>query len=118
MYKNAYQSSIVVLKEILPRLPEEEKNDLVDQLRRSAKAVPRLIAEGYGKRQQKRGFNKYIDDALSESNETIVGLSHCKDIYSNYVDVNLCLELIDSYDKISRQLFNLGIAWENFKKRE
>lgn len=116
VYQNSYRASIIILKEIIPKLPKEEKDDLATQLRRSVKAIPRLIAEGYGKRHQKRGFNKYIDDALSESNETIVGLYYCKEVYFHNMDINLCLELIDIYDKTSRQLFNLGSAWANFKK--
>ncbi len=56
------------MKKVLPRLPPEEKYDLRDQLSRSSKAVPRLIAEGYAKRHQKYGFHKYLDDAMAESN--------------------------------------------------
>jgi len=65
---------LVVMKEILPELPENEKYDLRDQLSRSCKAVPRLIAEGYGKRHQRAGFQKYIDDAMAECNEMVVSL--------------------------------------------
>jgi len=54
---------------------------LVDQLRRSTKAIPRLIAEGHSKRHQKKGFQKYLDDAMTESNETMVSLAQAKDIY-------------------------------------
>ena len=57
-----------VFKHVLPNLPIEEKYDLVDQLRRSAKAIPRLIAEGHSKRHQKKGFQRYLDDAMTESN--------------------------------------------------
>jgi four helix bundle protein len=62
-------------KDILPKLLKEEEYDLKNQLRRAVKAIPRLIAEGHSKRHQKRGFQKYIDDAMTESNETIVSLS-------------------------------------------
>jgi len=56
VYKNAYQAMLIVYKEILPNLPLHEKYDLYDQLKRSVKAIPRLIAEGHSKRHQKRGF--------------------------------------------------------------
>jgi len=115
VYQNAYKSSIEVLTIIIPRLPREEQFDLINQLRRSAKAVPRLIAEAYSKRHQKKGFQGLIDDAMQESNETIVSLSHAKDIYK--VEIELCSKLIDTYDKISRQLHNLSLAWSNFKDR-
>jgi len=115
VYRSTYQASISVLTRIIPKLPKEEQFDLVNQLRRSAKAVPRLIAEGYSKRHQKRGFQALLDDAMQESNETIVSLSHVKDIYN--IEVKLCVELIDMYDKASRQLYNLSLAWSNFKDK-
>ena len=45
-----------VIKEVLPKLPASEKFDLRDQLNRSCKAIPRLIAEGYGKDTRKPDF--------------------------------------------------------------
>jgi len=55
---------------------------------------------------------------MAESNETIVSLSQAKDVYFSYVDVNLCNELIDIYDKTSRQLYNLSLAWTKFGQRK
>ena len=107
-----------VFQQILPKLPNEEKYDLIDQLRRSTKAIPRLIAEGHSKRHQKKGFQKYLDDAMAESNETVVSLSQAKDLYSSLVDVKICERLIDIYDKISRQCYNLAIAWDKFSARK
>ena len=118
VYKGAYQAMLDVFKHILPRLPVEEKYDLVDQLRRSTKAVPRLIAEGYSKRHQKKGFQKYLDDAMAESNETMVSLTQAKDLYFSMVDVRTCEKLIDTYDKISRQCYNLAVAWDKFSERK
>jgi four helix bundle protein len=115
VYQSTYQASITVLTKIIPKLPKEEQFDLANQLRRSVKAVPRLIAEGYSKRHQKKGFQSLLDDAMEESNETIVSLSHTKDAYK--VEPELCIKLIDIYDKASRQLYNLSLAWTNFKER-
>ncbi len=117
VYQNTYAASVEVINNIVPKLPRTEQNDLADQLRRSAKAIPRLIAEGYSKKHQKKGFQKYLDDAMGESNEMIVSLSHVRDLYSNYVDTKLCQHLIDVYDKSSRQLYNLATKWRDFKER-
>jgi four helix bundle protein len=114
IYKDSYQASIVVNTEIIPKLPKSEQFDLVDQMRRASKAVPRLIAEGYAKRHQKKGFHKYLDDAHAESNEMIVCLNHCKDIYTKFVDVLLCEKIINIYDKCSRGIFKLSIAWSRY----
>jgi four helix bundle protein len=91
---------------------------MILKLRRSAKAIPRLIAEGHSKRHQKEGFQKYLDDAMAESNETQVSLSQVRDLYHRCVDINVCTELIDTYDKTSRQLYNLSLAWTKFSQRK
>lgn len=118
VYQNTYKASIVVITKVVPGLPKEERTDLADQLRRSSKAVPRLIAEGYSKKHQKKGFQKYLDDALTESNEMIVSLSHARDLYFRYVNPKLCEELIETYDKSSRQIYTLAKKWTDFRNRE
>jgi four helix bundle protein len=117
VYQGTYQAMLAVFKHILPKFPKEEEYDLKSQLRRSSKAIPRLIAEGHSKRHQKKGFQKYLDDAMAESNETIVSLRQSRDLYARFIDVNVCNELIDIYDKASRQLYNLSLAWTKFSQR-
>ncbi len=116
VYQNTYKAMLIVMKEIISKLPDSEKYDLKDQLSRSCKAIPRLIAEGYAKRHQRAGFQKYLDDAMGECNETIVSLEQCRDIYE--VDKSLIDRLVDVYDKSGRQLYRLSIAWANFKRRQ
>jgi four helix bundle protein len=117
VYQNTYAASIEVNSKVIPKLPKEERDDLADQLRRSSKAIPRLIAEGYSKKHQKKGFQKYLDDALAESNEMIVSLSHVRDLYSRFVGPKLSERLIDTYDKSSRQIYNLAKSWQDFRER-
>jgi len=115
VYQNTYKASVEIAAKILPKLPDVEKYDLYTQLSKSSKAIPRLIAEGFAKKHQKHGFQKYIDDAMAECNETIVILEHIKDIYK--IEVALCNDLIEVYDKSARQLYNLALAWDSFKNR-
>jgi four helix bundle protein len=117
VYQNSYEASIEVMTKIVPKLPDEEKYDLKDQLRRSSKAIPRLIAEGYAKRHQTKGFQKYLDDALGECNEIIVSLSHAKDIYGKYVDTKLCAKLIKIYDVTGKQIYRLAESWTKLKSK-
>jgi four helix bundle protein len=116
VYQTSYRSMLTIFKQVLPLLPTEDRFDLTDQLRRSCKAIPRLIAEGHSKRHQVRGFQKYIDDAHAEANETIVSLNQVKDLYPAAASQTMLIGLIDQYDKISRQLFNLSNSWKNFSK--
>jgi len=118
VYQNSYTAMLKVFKDILPKLPPEEKFDLKDQLQRSSKAIPRLIAEGHSKRHQKKGFQKYLDDAMAESNETIVSLCQTRDLYPQFVDLAICNELISSYDIINRQFYNLSVAWTKFTEQK
>ena len=46
----------------------------------------------------------------------IVCLNHCHELYSKYIDPILCLKLSDTYDKLSRQLYKLSLAWSAFKE--
>lgn len=64
----------------------QKRYDLKSQLLRSSKAIPRLIAEGFAKRHQRYGFQKYLYDAAGECNETNVSLSHCRDLYGQAID--------------------------------
>lgn len=115
VYQASYSSCIRIMAELLPKLPDSEKYDLKDQLSRSVKAIPRLIAEGYAKRHQRAGFQKYLDDAMAECNETIVGIEMCRDIYKHCLKDFPVDEMIDSYDKVGRQLYKLASAWSGFK---
>ena len=113
VYQATYDAMLKVMKNLIPFLPESEKYDLKSQLSRSCKAIPRLIAEGYAKRHQKAGFQKYLDDAMGECNETIVSIEQIKDIYA--IKIDLCSELIKIYDISGRQLYKLVEAWNKFK---
>ena len=114
VYEGSYEAMLVVVKQLIPLLPDLERYDLISQLSRACKAIPRLIAEGYAKKHQKRGFQKYLDDAMAECNEMVVSVEQAKDLYC--CDVVLCNDLIDRYDKHGRQLYKLGVAWTSFNK--
>ena len=43
VYQNTYKACIEMMTKIIPELPDFEKNDLKSRLRRSVKAIPRLI---------------------------------------------------------------------------
>ncbi|MFH1854894.1 MAG: four helix bundle protein [bacterium] len=113
VYQESYSLSVIVMTKLIPKIPESEKFDLKDQLSRSSKAIPRLIAEGYGKKHQKAGFQKYLDDAMAETNETIVSICHCKDIFQ--IEMKLCDEAVKRYDVLGRRIYRLAESWESFR---
>jgi len=115
VYQRSYRAMLRVMKDLIPKLPTSEKYDLCDQLSRSSKAIPRLIAEGFAKKHQKLGFKKYLDDALAESNETAVSVEQVRDIYG--IEAELCSELVEEYDIISKQLYKSSVAWDDFTRK-
>lgn len=113
VYQNLYKAMVLVLTKVIPKLPKEEKFDLVNQMQRACKSAPAQIAEGYAKKHHKKSWQKYIDDAIVECNEMIHHLSCCKDVYYNFIDMKLCEQLIDTYNITGKQLYNLGKNWVN-----
>jgi four helix bundle protein len=111
VYQISYKASIVVVREIVNKLPNHENFNLKDQLKRSAMAIPRLIAEGFAKRKQKKNFQKYLDDAAGETNETEVSLQQSLDFYGEFIDKETCKWLIDLYSKIGGKIFKTKDNW-------
>lgn len=114
VYKNLYQASLIVIKEIIPKLPENEKYNLVDQIRRCCMSPCALISEGYAKKNQKLAWKKYLQDAIGECNEMIIHLSYVRDLYPDRIDPTLSNKLIDVYDVSGKQLYRLAESWQNF----
>jgi four helix bundle protein len=118
VYQVSYRAMLIVFNEILEALPKSEVFDLKSQVGRSSKAIPRLLAEGFAKRHQKKGFQKYLFDAIAESNETEVSITQCLDLYTYRVDQELCKWLINVYDRISKQTYVLKKNWENYNNTD
>ncbi len=114
VYKNLYKAMLIVMKDIVPFLPKEEKYDLADQMRRACKSPLGLIAEGFAKRYQKRSWKKYLEDSIGECNEMCNHLTICMDVYPKYVNLEKCKEALELYDYSSRQLYRLRERWRNF----
>jgi four helix bundle protein len=115
VYQGSYEAMLIIFREKLPYLPENEKFDLYRQLSRSNKATPRLIAVGHAKKHQKAVFQKYIDNAHAEANEILVSIEQYRDL--NNTGESKSNNLPDSYDKISRQLYKHSFSWNKFIKR-
>jgi four helix bundle protein len=115
VYQNSLKAAKTVIFQVIPKLPKAEMYDLADQMRRASKAIPTLIAEGYAKKYQLRGYVKYIADATAEANEMIVHLTFAKEYIKS--ESGLIDELIGVYDIVRKQLFKLGKNWESLDKR-
>lgn len=111
VYQNLYQAMLKVHKEVLSKLPPSEKFGLIDQAGRASKSPCALIAEGYARRQWGKEWNKYLREAMGECNEMIVHITMIRDLYGDLVGVELCNELIKTYDISGKQLYRLAESW-------
>ena len=118
VYQTLFKLMTIVITKVLPKLPKEEKFDLVDQTRRACKAPSALLAEGFAKRYQKKGWGKYIDDCMGECYEMINHLSTIKAVYPAYCNPESCQKLIDTYDICCKQLTKLKQAWKDYHKND
>lgn len=74
-----YQRSVREAKRLFvvtQRFPKEERYSLIDQVRRSSRAVGSMLAEAWAKRRYPAAFVSKINDALGEAMETQAWLDH------------------------------------------
>lgn len=112
VYQRSYKSALAC-QSIINFLRKIREYELADQLSRSTKAIPALIAEGYAKRYQEKHLQKYVDDAIGEANESLVHISLARDIGCPETDP--CNQLINDYSIIAKQLYNFGKSWQKAK---
>src|SRR3989338_10596987 len=111
VYQESYALALVINKAIL-RLPNSEKYDLVDQMRRASKSVPANTAEGYAKRLSEKEFKKYLLSVIGSCNEMVVHISFAKDL--GFWKPDFCEELLKRYDILGKQFTKLLQNWKSY----
>jgi four helix bundle protein len=82
--------------------PFEEKYSLVNQIRRSSRAVNAMIAEAWARRSYPAAFANKVSEALGEAMETQAWLDHAVDC--KYIDEKEFKELDSSWQQIGGML--------------
>lgn len=92
VWKKSHIMVLHVYKQILPKLPPQEKYDLTSQVKRAAYSIPLNIVEGAGRRTEK-DFAHFLDNALGSAHELEYACFLAKDLDyltdSQYNDINL-----------------------------
>src|SRR5713101_5624269 len=94
--------------------PREERYSLIDQIRRSSRAVKAMIAEAWARRRYKAAFINKIDEALGEAYETQSWLDDALD--SAYLSKEAFEELDRRYDAIGGMLSRMIDRADDFCK--
>jgi four helix bundle protein len=92
----------------LELLPKFEMFEEGGQIRRSIKSVKSTIVEGYGRREYKQEFLRFLSYAIASNDET---LDHLETLFETG-----SLTSKDLYSNLSERLNTLGKKLYNFRK--
>jgi len=110
VYQISYELALQLHRKTLT-LPEFEKYELGQQIRRATKSIPLNIGEGYGRRTAKE-FKHFLRNALGSCDEVAILLRFIKDLgYITDAEYN---HYADQYDQLGKQLTNLIQRWKEF----
>jgi len=101
VYQKAFAAAMRIYH-ITKSFPVEEKYSLVDQIRRSSRAVCANLAEAWRKRKYRAVFKNKLTDSMQEASETQSWLEFS--LASNYVEKALFDELDNEYEGIISML--------------
>jgi len=104
LYQNAFKLAMKIF-EITKNFPSEEKFSMVDQMRRSSRAVCSNLAEAWRKRRYPAHFVSKLTDSEGEADETRVWLEFA--LASRYVHQSTFDELDLDYDIVLGQLVKM-----------
>lgn len=113
MYQAARDAALSVFI-VTKTFPREERYALIDQVRRSSRAVKAMIAEAWARRRYKAAFVNKIDEALGEANETQSWLDDALD--NEYLSKEDFQELDDRYQAIGGMLSRMIDRADDFCK--
>jgi four helix bundle protein len=106
VYKMAFDAAMRIF-EVSKGFPREETYSLMDQIRRSSRAVCSTIAEAWRKRRYKAAFVSKLNDAESEAAETQTWIRFA--MKCDYLSQEMGQELHQTYDYVIGKLVNMII---------
>jgi four helix bundle protein len=108
VYQNSYSLGLRIHK-ITHNFPEHERYEVGRQLRKAAFSIPLNIAEGYGKKESKAEFKRFLRMSLGSCNEVQVLIDMSKDL--QYINEETHQKLKESYNVLGRRLNTLIAKW-------
>ena len=103
IYQIAHQLAVEIHKLTLP-LPQFEIYEEGRQIRKSSKSIAACIVEGFGRRQYKNDFIRFLVYALASADETKEHLSLLYETRS-LEDQEQYTRLMSEYEKLGRKIY-------------
>ena len=113
-YKKAFELAMDIFK-VTRSFPKEERYSLVDQIRRSSRAVCSCIGEAYRKRDYEGYFVSKTSDADSENTETRVHLDFS--LSCEYISFEKWNELDSKAVEVGRLLGHMIEHPDRYRRR-
>jgi four helix bundle protein len=113
VYQAAREAALRIFA-MTKNFPREERYALIDQVRRSSRAVNAMIAEAWARRRYKAAFVNKIDEALGEANETQSWLDDALD--DEYLSQEEFTDLDNRYQAIGGMLSRMIDRADDFCK--
>ena len=104
VYNEGYKLALDIHR-LTMTFPRYELYEIGSQLRRAAISIPLNIAEGYGRRNYKPDYKRFLINALGSNNEVIVLIEMIKDL--GYISDENYRLLTQSYIQLGKQLNRL-----------
>lgn len=95
-------------------LPDFEKFDLSDQIRRASKSVPTNIAERFAHRDTPAKLKQFLRIAMGSANELETHLEAALDL--GYIQESDHKSWVAEYQIIGKQLNRLITTWQRFER--
>lgn len=94
---------VIEIHKMTLTLPKFEMYEEGSQIRRSSKSVKSTIVEGYGRRNYKSDYERYITISLASNDETI---DHLENLFEtgSLTDENLYNELHSKIEKLGKKI--------------
>jgi len=105
VYQKSYELARQIF-EVTKTFPQEEKYSLIDQIRRSSRAIPANISAAWVRRKYPKHFVSKLLDALEEETETEVWIDVSHDC--KYIDDQQYNTLVNKYQEIARMLASMS----------
>jgi four helix bundle protein len=100
--------------EVSRKFPKEETYSLIDQIRRSSRAVNAMLAEAWARRRYKAAFINKVNEALGEAMETQAWLDHAQTC--DYVSAETFKSLDAKWQEIGAMLNGMISKADTFCK--
>ena len=100
---------VVPIHNLVSRLPDHERYDLCNQMRRASKSVVANIVEGYSHKETPAKAKQFWRNAMGSANEMVEHLETSVEL--RYIPDDTCKPYIDEYTITAKQLTKLIQNW-------